>query len=81
MKVFVGLRKEKTEQEVKLRFIYRLGSQKSGSAKTGFVSSSTLRTEILVKSVDSRIQNQVAIGAGLQVALDFTFYRRGEAPL
>ncbi|OLB20375.1 MAG: hypothetical protein AUI12_13660 [Acidobacteria bacterium 13_2_20CM_2_57_6] len=65
MKVFVGLRKEKTEQEAKLRFIYRLGSQKSGSAKTGFVPSSTLGTEILVKRVDSRIQNQVAIGAGL----------------
>jgi len=52
----------------------------SGGAGARFDPGSALGAEIPVQSVDGGVQNQMAIGAHLQMALDLTFDGRRESP-
>jgi hypothetical protein len=54
---------------------------KSSGAGTRLGPGSALSAEIPIQRVDSRVQNQVTIGAIFEMTLDLAFDRRGESPL
>ena len=57
----------------KLQSLNELAMEKLGGARARFGTSGTLRAEIPVQRVDGRVQNQVAVGAAFQMALDLAF--------
>jgi len=57
------------------------GEDESGGAKTGFGPDSVLGAEIPIQSVDGCIQNQVAIGTGVQMTPDLILDGLREPPL
>ena len=67
--------------DVKLQFFNKLARDQSGGANTGLGPGSPLGAEISVQGVDGRIQNQVAVGAGFEMAFDLVFDGCGEPPL
>ena len=66
---------------IKLQFFNELRGELLGSARTGFGAGNALGAEIPIQRIDSRVQNEVAVGAGFQVALDLALDGRGEATL
>jgi len=67
--------------DVKLQFFNKLPRDQLGGANTGFGPGSALGAEIPVQRVDGRIQNQMAVGAGFEMAFDLVFDGCGEPPL
>jgi hypothetical protein len=73
--------KRDTAHSSKLLIVNELARESLGGARTGFGSDNAFRTEIAVQRVNGRIQNQVAVGTSLQMALDLDFDGLGEPPL
>ena len=67
--------------DVKFQFFNKLTRHQSGGANTGSGPGSALGAEISVQRVDGRIQNQMAVGAGFEMAFDLVFDGCGEPPL
>jgi len=70
-----------TTHSSKLLIENELARESSGGARTGFSPGNALGAEIAVQGVHGRVQNQVAIGASFQMALDLDFDGLGEPPL
>ena len=70
-----------TALELRYLIFNKLGRDKSGSAKAHLSSGSAFGAEIPLQRVDGRVQNQMAIGTGFQMALDLTFDGRRKSAL
>jgi len=70
-----------TALELRYLIFNKLGRDESGSAKAYLGSGGALSAEIPLQCVDGRVQNQMAIGTSLQMALDLAFDGRRESPL
>jgi hypothetical protein len=73
--------KHDTVAQTKLLFFNELARKSSSGARTGFGTGNAFRAKIPVQCIDSRVQNQVAVGASFQMALNLDFDGLGEPPL
>jgi hypothetical protein len=66
---------------IKLQCFKELAGDRLSGARTGLGTGSAFGAEIPVECVDGRVQNQVAVGAGFQMALNLAFNGLREATL